>query len=318
MKPRSLLVLCLLTLAIAAQAPPAVARAPVPPRLFLEDEFPGAVATFKLADDNGYLIHFGAYSERGDGKGKIGVSVIGKDGAAFYGAPAIVSDAFVKADLGPFGKVDLALRPSGREKTVSIKCTRDQEYTYEPGTYEGIVEFEGEDGYVGGRATRLPLLPPVTSFCGGGSGYGESISSREHGARLRGVSYSQGRRLKFQVNKNHARARTFFKAELGERREGITIYRTWEGVAPAASFRFDPKLRTARLSPSAPFSGSASLTRNPDSVFPNWTGDLKLDFPGHTDVPMAGAGVYVTLVHARFNCGGNGEITVGLRSRCGL
>jgi hypothetical protein len=157
------------------------------------------------------------------------------------------------------------------------------------------------------------VLPPTTSFCGSGSGYGEARGSNEVGARLRGVSFAHGRTLSFQVNKNHQTARTFFKAEIGERRDGIVIHRAVEGVAPAGAFRYDPNLKTAQLAPPQPFSGSAALVRDPDSFPPRWSGKLTLDFLGHPDVPLAGPEVGVTLVHAHFTRSNSAEVTIGAR-----
>lgn len=91
-------------------------------------------------------------------------------------------------------------------------------------------------------------------------GYGESAGPGGVGARIRGFSFAHGRTLSFQVNKNHARSRAIFTAEIRERHDNVLIDRTVKGDAPANAFRFDPDLKTARLSPPAPFSGSATLT----------------------------------------------------------
>jgi hypothetical protein len=176
--------------------------------------------------------------------------------------------------------------------------------TYEPATYEGLIEFNGEEGYTRARVNRVAALPVWLLFLSGrgicGGGYGESIGSDEPGARLRGVSFGHRRSLSFQVNKNGPKAATVFTASLKERRNGIRIDRERHGSAPASAFHFDPLLRTATLSPPSPFSGTASLTRSKNSFGPTWTGNLALDFPGHSAVPIAGPGIHVSLVHARF------------------
>jgi hypothetical protein len=299
-------VLCLFLGVLGGTLPaPAAADGAVPLARFAEGEVPGTAMAFELDARNGYSIFIGAfsglYTGQDGGAGEVGVSVFreGGDGFAVYGAPATVSDAFVKADLGPFGRVDLARRPSGRQRTIPVRCSGGDTYTYEPATLEGIVAFRGEGGYTGGRATQVRLLPLLSSFCGRGSGRGESIGSGETGARIRGISYSHGRRLSFQVNKNHPRGRAMFSAEIRERRQGISIYRSAEGWIPAPSFRFDHHLRSATLNPPSPFSGSASLHRSPNSVGPRWRGDLAIDFPGRK-VRLAGPGVHVSLVHACF------------------
>jgi hypothetical protein len=301
MNLKPILCVCVAVLALAA---PASAAIPSGPSLAAKAEFFGYSAGFTLSGTNGYDVGIFAFSERRDGRGKIFVGVSRGDdryrSGASYMAPAVVSENFVKADLGPFGRVDLALHPSGEEQKIDIKCSK-RSYPFETGTYEGIVEFEGEQGYTSVSAIRIPFEPPVTSFCGGSSGKGESRGPGEPGARLQALSFAHGRRLSFQVNKNHPkRGRVPFSAELQERRGGIRIYRGIEGFAPAVSFSFDPNLRSASLSLPSPFSGSATLRRRPNSVAPSWTGDLSLDFVGHPDVHLAGPGVYASLVHACF------------------
>lgn len=310
MKKRWISWLCLAVLATGAA--PTVSAAAEKQASYDESDFPGEAVEFQIEGSNGYLLHFGAYSdpylEGDDRRVQLGVVVShkGESGITSYRVPAIVSDSYVKADLGPFGKVDLALRPSGRKRTIPIRCAGGDTYTYEPGTYEGIVEFRGERGYTSARAAQVRLLPLISSFCGSGSGRGESRGGDQPGARLRGSSFAHGRAVSFQVNKNHPRGRALFEAQVRERRDGVSIYRAVEGWLPPSSFRFDPELRTAKLSPPPPFAGSATLTRPRNSVVPRWGGDLALDFPGRR-VPLAGPGMNVSLVPACFQLFGEAE-----------
>jgi hypothetical protein len=313
MQLRLIFCTCLAAFTLVA---PAAAGVPAPSPRLGEDGFLGYSASFVLKGTNGYRIGFIAYSERPDGRGRLSVATHRKGESAFYSAPAIVSQDFVKADLGPLGKVDLAVRPSGRERTLHIKCSRES-YPFEPISYEGMIEFRGEEGYTQVRAQRASLLPFPTSLCSG-SGTGESTGGDGPGARLRGVSYAHGRALTFQVNKNRPRALTVWEASLRERRDGILIQREVHGASPASAFRFPRDLQTATLSPPAPFSGSASLAHAPNSVNPLWTGGLTLDFPGRSNVPLAGALVHVSLVHARFNCSDGGYAEITFRPRCGM
>jgi hypothetical protein len=295
--------LCLAVLAVGVAAAPAAAGKPVS---YDESDIPGQAVRFELEGSNGYSLYIGAYSdpllEGDDARSELGVGVFreSESGVAAYRVPAIVSDSYVKADLGPFGKVDLVRRPSGRLRTIPIRCSGGDTFTYEPAVYEGIVEFRGEKGYTSARATQVRLLPLITGFCGSGSGRAESTGSDiVRGARLKGASYAHGRALSFQFNKNHARGRVLFEAAIRERRDGVSIYRALEGWLPASAFRYDPDLQTATLSPPAPFSGSARLTRASNSVAPLWSGNLALDFVGRK-ASLAGPGVNVSLVHACF------------------
>lgn len=119
------------------------------------------------------------------------------------------------------------------------------------------------------------------------------------GARLKGDSFSGGRILTFQVNKNRPGAHVLYSASLKERRNGIRIYRKLKGKAGPGAFRFHQRLRSAVLEPPAPFAGAAIARCDADSVSPLWSGDLTLDFPGRPNFPIAGPGVHVSLEHAR-------------------
>lgn len=218
----------------------------------------------------------------------------------------------IHAQLGGIAKVDVVRIPSGRKKTVHPRCLGGR-WTYEPGTYVGIIEFNGEHGYTRARATHVAALPdwllfPAHGLCG--EGYGEVVGAGHPGARLRGTSFAHGRVLSFQVNKNGPSAKTFFAASLKERRQGVRIDRALAGVAPPTAFTFDPKLRSEILKPPAPFSGSASLTRSEDSFSPIWSGGLQLSFPGHP-VPIAGPEVHVSIAHAHFTKSRSPEVEVG-------
>ena len=304
MKPSSSICIFLLALIVPVASAPAAASAGS--STTATAEFFGFGTGFQLQGSNGYDLGIGGFSERRDGRGRAYVSVARKGNyksGASYSAPAIVSEDFFKADLGPFGRVDLALRPSGLTRKIHVKCSK-YSYLFESGYYEGIVEFRGEHGYTSVSATQIPFQP-VTSFCGAGSGKGETRGPGLPGARLQGLSFAHGRRLTFQINKNHPqRGKVPFSFGLSERRAGIRIHRSIEGFAPSSSFSFEPDLSSAVLSLPAPFSGSATLHRRPNAVTPSWTGDLSVDFVGHPDFRLAGPSVYVSLVPACFSYSG--------------
>src|SRR3982751_624708 len=93
---------CLATFGLAA--PASAALSPLPPGRAVGDLIAYS-ASFRLQGTNGYQIQFGGFSERLDGRGEIYVGITRKRqaGAAYYSAPGIVSESFMKADLGPFG-----------------------------------------------------------------------------------------------------------------------------------------------------------------------------------------------------------------------
>jgi len=283
-------------------------------------KFEGFATEFKLEGSNGYDIWVSAYAPRRDGKGWISFAVAGRNAAAFYRAPALVEGeaardtlaTVVKADLGSLGRVDLILNRSRREATFRWPCGGPEE-TYEPGLYEGTLEFKGEGGYTRATATAIPFAPSAFFFLAGGcggSGSGESLGPGIPGARLKGLSFGHDRILTFQVNKNGPTAKTIYSASVRERHDGIFIHREVDGTAGPGAFRFDRDLETATLSASAPFSGSATLRRSHDSLLPRWRGDLKIAFPGHT-IPLAGPSVHVSLMHAHRTESGSSHAEAG-------
>jgi hypothetical protein len=283
------LVLTVACVSLLAQAAPAAA----PPA---EEEF--LPLGFILKGTHGYVISGSAYVDPFSGSEGIGITVSRGKESASYTAPATVTPDSIRGNLGSLGRVDLVLHLSGQKKTIDAGCLSRSE-TFEAGTFEGILEFNGEGGFT--RANRVAGRPNlalnVSHFCRQ-RGYGESRGPDQPGARLAGVSYAHGRAFRFQFNKNRPGGKTVFSATLRERHDGVQIFREVEGVAPAGAFRYDEHLRTATLSPPSPFAGSATLTRNKNSVSPRFTGNLMLAFPGRS-VRMAGPDIHVSLVHAR-------------------
>jgi hypothetical protein len=295
---------CVIVLAgTAFAAAPQAAEGPIPP------------GGFRLQGSHGFLISVAAYTEEnGSGHGEVIVTASRPHEFASYSAPARVTTDSIRARLGSLGRIDMVLNRSGRDETVNPHCIHHPE-SFETGTYEGTFEFNGEGGFTQARATRVAAVPSLDVFsrpigCNGGSS-GESFGPGEPGARLRGVSYANGRTLKFQINKNRLGGKTIFTASLAERRGGIKVFREITGVAPAGAFHYDPKVRTATLGPPAPFAGTAHLTRSKNSLSPLISGDLKLTFPGHT-VRLTGPEVHVGFEHARLTHGDGSNITVGI------
>jgi hypothetical protein len=181
---------------------------------------------------------------------------------------------------------------------------------YEPIRFRGSFEFHGEEGYTD-AVTSAPheytaLFPRLVCP---GRGSGEIRGGSLPGARLllRQHDGSTARRL--QANRNHPGGRTRVEVHLREKRGAIAISREiilWSG--PTA-FGFDRNLRSATLSPPAPFSGRASFQRAGAA----WGGDLSVDLPGRSDVPLTDSGIAATLSHACFQGEGAGS-----RADCGF
>lgn len=161
---------------------------------FSISESPGG--SFRLTASNGYAaVLFASADEAGD-KGQVTVSVRNKNRSASYTAPAMVSADAIEADLGSLGRIDLNLHRSGGQKSGRLPCG-GQRVTYEPATYTGTIEFEGEGGYTRTDQSAVRSTPLLFFGFGlgcDGSGSGEEVNSdRLPGARLRGSSFAHGR-----------------------------------------------------------------------------------------------------------------------------
>jgi hypothetical protein len=269
--------------------------------LALDSDLKGS-ATFRLEASNGYSILALAASERADGRGDILLIVSRGQAGVLYAAPATVTPTKLEADLGVLGRISLDVVSSGVERTLRPRCGGES-VTVETDLYRGTFEFKGEEGYTEASAEKLSEYARfwVDFGCDGVSS-GEVRGRRLPGARLRLNRGERRHRLDLQVNKNRPGARSRFEVEVHEKRGRIGIFRSAILWAGAAAFDYDPLLGTATLEPPAPFSGRATFHRG--AVAANrWKGNLSVDLPGRSGVPLTGIGARATLVPSCFHEG---------------
>jgi hypothetical protein len=264
------------------------------------EEDTGGFGAFQLRASNGYRITAWAGSEKEFRHGKVVLLVQGKRNSVFYLAPARVTDTTIQADLGALGTIDLVFQPSGEEGRAAPVCDRSQRLHYGKGDYVGTVDFRGEEGYTRAHAKSVPFsLHPFIDFICPGYSRGEVVGQSFPGARLRARMKTAGDRIELQVNQNRPDARVEISASADESSGEIRIHREIRFVYPASVFDFASDLRKAALRPPAPFSGSSRYVRAAKPAH-RWTGSLAVDFPGRSNVPLAGARFDPSLVHARF------------------
>jgi hypothetical protein len=120
-------------------------------------ETPFPPGGFRLPASNGYSLH--ALSFDGDPHGKPDALIlfVGRKGAgATYFAlhHVTVTETTITADLGRLASVDLHFVPSGETKKEHPRCEPKQSIEFDPGFYEGRIDFEGEEGFTAVHATR--------------------------------------------------------------------------------------------------------------------------------------------------------------------
>lgn len=258
----------------------------------------GGFGIFILKASNGYRMLVFASSKAEFKEGRAAVWMLGRHEAAFYSAPATVTDTEISVDLGNVGRIAVDFKPTGKGEFVP-RCGPREKIPYEKGFYEGEIEFHGEQGFTDVSATRAPASFPflIEAFCAGVS-IEEIIGHGLPGARLTAITRRQREKISLQVNQNRPGARVEVQAEIAEKRGRVQIERVSDGRYPATTFHSDPRLRSASLHPPAPFSGSALYRR--DARPPNrWTGSLAVDLPGRSNVSLTGSRFRAQLVHAR-------------------
>jgi hypothetical protein len=202
-------------------------------------------------------------------------------------------------DLGALGQVEVEARPTGHMERMRPRCGRP--FTLEGSSFVGTIEFHGEEGFTEAHSQATPLrYDLLADLVCGLSIEGEEFGGGILGARLR-VARKGGPKL--QVNANHRGAAVRYEAQITERRSGLTIDRSVGGHLPGGAFGFSPTLTAASFTPGAPFSGSATYRgfapqRGTRPAHGAWRGNLTVDFPGHADVPLAGAGFKAAIIHA--------------------
>jgi len=171
----------------------------------------------------------------------------------------------------------------------------------ESAAYEGTIEFHGEGGYTDASASSAPFdYGFALRLVCGGVGF---VTSSGPGLRGAALFAARGRgtgHVHLDVRKNGRRKRTRIEALVTEEREGIQIERSTHFFAGPGAFRYQPKLRRATLKPHVPFSGHAVFRRGAPKGH-RWRGNLTIDFPGRENVPAAGAGFGVRLIHAEWS-----------------
>lgn len=253
-------------------------------------------AVFRLDASHGYSILGIASSEHLDGSGVVDLILYRRGAVVSYVTRATVTPDRLEADLGSLGQISAEILPGRAKRTIRSRCGEGSEEVA-PRLYRGTFEFHGEEGYADAAATEVPESPQVLlNFACPGTGSGELSGAGLPGARL--LARRRDRHLWLRLNKNRPGKPTVFSATLFEMRRGMRIERTLSGRLGARAFEYDPLLRMATVTPPAPFSGSARFHRG--AVPANrWTGNLSLDFPGESSVPLAGAGFTANVAHAR-------------------
>jgi hypothetical protein len=229
------------------------------------------------------------------------------NGAAsiYYARGASAQPGDIEARLGRLGQISVSFRPSGRSRVTTLApgaaglaCGRPIRIVRRLGAFVGRIEFSGEDGYTEVLAARArgSVGTPLPRDCGDSSRLLSRTAATPRHPLLRAVDHRAGTRFEARTSG----AGVAFVATWRERLEdGLVVSRRAYAGAPRSAFGFDRQLRTARVTPPAPFSGTARYSAAAGAEDPAvWSGSLSATFPG-VAVPMTGPGFRARLEAAR-------------------
>jgi hypothetical protein len=253
------------------------------------------IAIFKVRASHGYEVRVFA-SRSSDGTGSVAVFASNARSAAIYRVRATVTAKIVRADLGPLGRISVKAVPADRKPAVLRSCDGEEKRQVAAVRYEGTIDFHGEEGFTDVQATGGPFdYQTFQEFaCAeeGGRPAGKSLP----GARLDIHRLPESNELMLAATQRRPGAATEVWVQIDEGPEGFETTRATEVQAGPDALRFDPQLRSATLSPPAPFAGHATYHRGAPPAH-RWSGNLTVDLPGDSDYPLTGPGLRVTLDH---------------------
>ena len=206
-----------------------------------------------------------------------------------------VADGRVSVRLGKRGGIDLRFVPVGKPRFFKPPSwCQGSPSRWQLGYLIGRFAFHGERSYTHARDHRLYAARESWSswHCHYASGP-DRHADEEARARVGAWSY-QRKALHFGAALFHRDARprgrrVEFRASISDRAGRVRVDREVDVAAPEADISFPdgPLSEAATVTPPAPFSGTATFTRTPESSF-TWTGDLAVEFPGVDPVRLAG------------------------------
>ncbi|HEX5983741.1 MAG TPA: hypothetical protein VFY69_05980 [Solirubrobacterales bacterium] len=260
----------------------------------------------RLPDRDGWSLEVSAEGHRQ-------IYLIAERGATSvrYRVAGRASSRLLKADFGPFGRVDIRmdldevrpLYPPLLRKLLHRDNCRGREPVEMTGRFQGIVDFEGEEK-VAGVFTRKGGAAVERTFRTVCKQREKKPSKKKKGKK---------RRPRFQIEANlfsaraHSGGRTISFGAFGfgidsevlfgiisgsvhERHGRVRIMRRASELAEGPMLEFSRKGHepaTVEVKPPRPFSGAASYRKRTGSPA-TWSGALSIPLPGVGEVPLAG------------------------------
>ena len=263
---------------------------------------------FRMPSDHGYRIDFAGdrYGNDTDAAFSVAHNAKNKFSSVSYAQirGPVVTPKHVVADLGPRGSVDMTFEEKSRKKQHPRHC---QGYRLvESGTFEGRFAFTGEHQFAessGAEATGTVVISRIRSCSAqvvharrGGGG------SNDHEQPVTAIASCSPKSDATYFAFDSVAGNVMHSASIFEVGGRFMTFRGSATVGRAASFRTGDHLRTATVSPGAPFAGQGRYRSR------RLTGNLRVDFLG-LDRPVA-----LTPAKANLKRPKNGSIGIGCKT----
>jgi hypothetical protein len=237
-----------------------------------------------LKGSKGYSISIFGGTNIATHKGFVTLNTSKGKGNASYSATGTATPAKLKASFGGLGKISLKFHQIGKGKKTSPGpgCTGPKG-TSLSGVWKGRIKFKGEHGYtrVNFTKARGTVVKSKQQTCH------LNIGGNTHGVILNAGNAAT--LVNFSATRALGSSRATYVASSSETKGAVSIYRSIFLTGPASKFTANVGAGTATVKPPAPFRGTGNLAAS------NWTGSLRVSFPGKNNVRLAGAGFFGTL-----------------------
>ena len=244
---------------------------------------------FRLHATNGYTLYVVGEPSPGGGPGAVRLIVYAKGREVTYQAPATVTETSISANLGALGEISVVFQRSGQ--AASAPCGK-RSIRFDSGSWVGTIVFHGENDYASAEAASAPGNIDWFRSVSCGLSFSSGSSGPRKGAELFVRNPGLGPQL--SVHKRRPGGAALITARLSEYSDEISIERVTSAVIPGRDFAYDRRLRTATVTPPAPFSGAARFDLG-RKAGRRWSGDLTVEMPGRADVPLTGPLLRATL-----------------------
>jgi hypothetical protein len=210
--------------------------------------------------------------------------------ATSYMARGVARPERLQATFGNFGKVKMRFRPSRHRTWVGQRrsCRGANRFIKKHGVFRGNLRFRGEGGYVTVRIHRArgAVVIPAPKCRKRRGGGGPNFNFNPFEPRAGVLSFVREGIDSTAFLALEGRRNTQFVASTEDSRPHVAIVRT-AVLRKHSPIRIDEALTTAKLTPPAPFHGTARYRAYPDGAT-SWSGDLTVNFPGAPRFPLTG------------------------------